>query len=288
MVYYSRSDWGAAPAKSITPWKPGMPTSLTVHAVGGAVGEQSNYLTTVKSIQSHAFGKGLSDIDYNFLVSYTGDVYEGRGPGVQSGAQGVGNDDSMSVCYLDYGDGDVPFTDAAKNAIMGLRAAHVHGGGSAPIHPHRYWNGPNTAAGHGEYVTSCPGDEISAWCNSNPTLGGAGTPPSPPPPQAQEDVDVSAQLWYPLDKRVHRWWVDPNTGHLQHMYAANAVENMTVKYGKGQIGPLDPTQAVCAMIVPETLGSAIDVTAIAPTGWVVRWHYQPNLGWVVVPTAPAV
>jgi len=169
MVYYNRAAWGASAPKSAPQgWAAGLPNSLTVHAVGAVVGEKPDYLATVKSIQEHAFGKGLSDIDYNYLVDYHGNIYEGRIPGARSGAQGVGNATSLAVCYLDNGDGDVPFTDAAKNAILSLRAQHVVGGAAAPIHPHRFWNNPNTAAGFGQYVTNCPGDEIAAWC-ANPT-----------------------------------------------------------------------------------------------------------------------
>lgn len=165
MAYYTRAQWGASPPlKAPTPWGAGMPNSLTVHAVGANVGLKPDYLTTVKSIQTHAFAKGLSDIDYNYLVDYQGNIYEGRIPGSQSGAQGVGNTSSLAVCYLDNGDGDVPFTDAAKLAILSLLAQHVHG---TVIHPHRDWNTPNVQGGHPEYVTSCPGNEIAAWC-ANP------------------------------------------------------------------------------------------------------------------------
>lgn len=127
-----------------------MPNSTTLHAVGANVGLRDQYLASVKSIQAHAFSKGLNDIDYNFLVDYHGNIYEGRGADVESGAQHVGNPSSRSICYIDNGDGDVPFTVEAQRAIRSLQVG--------TIHPHRYWNNG------GQYDTNCPGDELANWC----------------------------------------------------------------------------------------------------------------------------
>jgi hypothetical protein len=160
MTFVTRAQWGAAPPKATTAWAAGQPTSVTVHAVGSTVGLHEDYRADVLGIQAHAFAKQLSDIDYNFLVDAQGDVYEGRGSRVQSGAQHVGNDESLAICYLDFGDGDVPFTDAAKLAIVDLRDKHVPRG---RFLPHRFWNQFDTT---GEFATTCPGDEISAWCDA--------------------------------------------------------------------------------------------------------------------------
>ena len=162
--FYDRSEWGAAPAHSITYFAPLLPNSVTVHAVGAPVGVRDEYLATVKGIQTHAFGKGLSDIDYNYLVDLHGNIYEGRGGDRQSGAQHVGNTTSLAICYLDLGDGDVPFTMAAKRAILNLRDLYAPGGA---VHPHRWWNNG------GKFDTNCPGDEIAAWC-ANPVVDDQG------------------------------------------------------------------------------------------------------------------
>lgn len=55
----------------------------------------------VRNIQKyHQDVKGWHDIGYNFLVAYTGDVYEGRGWGI-IGAQALNyNDKSMGICFI--------------------------------------------------------------------------------------------------------------------------------------------------------------------------------------------
>lgn len=164
MTFYTRGDWAASPPRSTpTPFGPNLPNSVTVHAVGAPLAEKPEYLATVKAIQNHAFQKGLSDIDYNFLVDLHGNIYEGRGGEVRSGAQHVGNSTSLSVCYLDNGDENIPFTDEAKKAILVLRHGWTANGDASAIHPHRWWNNG------GQYDTNCPGDEIAAWC-ANPVV----------------------------------------------------------------------------------------------------------------------
>lgn len=178
MTYFDRNAWGADPnIRGTSGWPSGKPNSLTVHGVGANVGQRSpaDYFATLRGIQRHAVSKGLSDFDYNFAVDWAGNVYEGRGWGVQSGAHHVGNDESLAVLVLDSGDGDVPFTDACKGAIRWLRDTGCRGG---PIWPHRFWNQFTT-----KYVTSCPGNEISDWC----AAGAPGPNASPEEDDLNED-----------------------------------------------------------------------------------------------------
>lgn len=125
----------------------------------------------VRSIQNfHMDGQGWADIAYNFLVCPHGFVFEGRGWGRRSAANGTnaGNAAYHAVCYLG-GKGD-PFTDAAKGGFRATRDEWERRyGRKANVHPHRYF-----------LATECPGSEITNWISSG--LGG-GSAPAPAPPQ---------------------------------------------------------------------------------------------------------
>lgn len=162
MAFFSRADCGLLPPKSITLFEAGQPTTATVHWVGSSgIAVQDDYRALWRSIQQHAFSKGLVDIDYNFGVTWQGDVLEGRGLQRQSGAQHYGNRTSLAICYIEA----KPLTDAAKAAIERLANGML-------IHPHNYWNKYTNI-----YQTSCPGPEITAWCNG---------------PHYQQEDDMSA------------------------------------------------------------------------------------------------
>lgn len=244
MTYYPRALWAASPPKSTTPWPDGQPTSVTVHWVGAPLGEKPHYLPNVKSIQTHAFSKGLSDIDYNFLVDMWGNLYEGRGWDVRPGAQHVGNSTSLAVCYLEP-DG-LRFTAAAKNTILELAQRK-------PIRAHNSWNNG------GQYDTSCPGPNITAWC-LNPSDGVE--PPPPPSATIEPTREIDNMVWYPVDKFWHVWWVG-ELGSLQHNYGPSQTENMSTKYLNGlKFRPQD----VKAAIRPDTFGTWIDVRAVDSIG----------------------
>lgn len=277
MTYFNRASWGAsAPRGTQTAWQPGFPNSLTVHAVGAPLVEQDNYLGTVKNIQTHAFGKGLSDIDYNYLVDLHGNVYEGRIPGKRSGAQGVGNIASLAVCYLDYGDGNIPFTDAAKTAILNLRNTYVVGGATAPIHPHRYWNPFNLAAGHGDYVTDCPGGEIADWC-ANPT---ASTPvaPTPLPPKPKRSAtrgkNKMDSMYYV--GAAHVFWISKN-GHLQWF---NGTKTVDLTRAKGLNESFSLEKGAVATLNEATLAMEVSTVSAADDG-LLQWRKVGGGDWSV-------
>jgi hypothetical protein len=105
--------------------------------------------------------EGYSDIAYNFLVAPNGTVFEGRGWGHQSGAQGPGNPSSIAFCYL--GGPTTPLTVAARESFAWLNA-RVPGA----VHPHSHW-----------LATACPGPYVKAFID-------AGIPP----PTGTGDDDV--------------------------------------------------------------------------------------------------
>jgi len=165
MQIITRDQWGAAaPTGPLDAWPGGQPTSWTLHYEGVDIDpDLPDYADRVRSIQGFHQRNGYYDIAYNWLISGTGLIYEGRGWDLRSAAQSNGNRTSMAVCYL--GGPNTPLTDAAKAAINWLI-------GQRPMDvlPHRHW-----------IATACPGEQVSLWLDAGrPDAGGI--PPAPPAP----------------------------------------------------------------------------------------------------------
>lgn len=104
----------------------------------------------------HTNGRGYQDIAYNFGVCPHGYVFEGRGPGVKSGAQlGNINNQTYAWCYIG-GAGD-PFTPQAGLAVTEETTTSY---GLLTTRDHSTWA-----------KTSCAGESIRAavreWNNGN-------------------------------------------------------------------------------------------------------------------------
>ena len=120
MKFVSRAQWGAQYAKGSGAIA-GPVRGVTLHWEGPKMGAFSHDKCAgkVRTIERfHAVTRGWAGIAYNLLVCPHGYVFEGRGAGVRSAANGTsnigGNDQWYAVCYLGgQGDG---FTDTAKIA----------------------------------------------------------------------------------------------------------------------------------------------------------------------------
>ena len=153
MNIISRDSWGAKPAKNKYS-KLGEVKGLVIHwsAYPIAVGNQAE-MDQAKTIQRlHQVDRGWNDIAYNFLVGDTGQIYEGRGFGNRSAAQGgnsreeinYNNKHYVAVCWL----GGSKATDKPSDkAIESVKWLHEQVGGE--LRPHSSFK-----------QTSCPGD---AW-----------------------------------------------------------------------------------------------------------------------------
>lgn len=116
----------------------------------------------------HLDNRGWCDIAYTSGVCPHGVRFEGRGPGLRTGAQGTndGNRRSYATCYI-AGEGD-PLTAAAKLAFLDEDARL----GGALRWGHRDW-----------HSTACPGEPLYRWKLAGfPRPGGAQPPPNHPPP----------------------------------------------------------------------------------------------------------
>ncbi len=166
MQLVTRGQWGARPPRSVTPLDIDM---ASVHWEGPRMGTFGHDECAAKMRGFQAFhmdSHGWADVAYNAVVCPHGHVFEGRGRGVRSAANGDANANSASyaVCYMG-GEGD-PFTDEAKNAINDA----VEWLGCSRWGVHRDW-----------IATACPGDEITEWVRTGHPRTGT---------QSQEDDEM--------------------------------------------------------------------------------------------------
>jgi len=169
MVFVPRAKWAARPATTSTDITP---VGVALHWEGPHMGTpaHADCAERVRGIQRyHMDTNGWADIAYSAIVCPHGYVFEGRGKGRRTAANGTtdGNQRYYAVCYLG-GERD-PFTDAAQ---AGFRAAID-------------WLGGGKVLGHRDLVaTACPGDEIYAWLSG----GTAPAPAMPAPVHQQKEI----------------------------------------------------------------------------------------------------
>jgi N-acetylmuramoyl-L-alanine amidase len=148
-----RDSWGAKPNKTKFS-KLGDIKGLVIHwsAYPKAIGNQAE-MDQCKTIQRlHQVDRGWNDIAYNFLVGDTGQIYEGRGFGNRSAAQGgnsrqeinYNNKHYVAVCWLG---GSEPTHKPSDKAVESIKWLYSQVGGE--LRPHSSFK-----------QTSCPGD---AW-----------------------------------------------------------------------------------------------------------------------------
>jgi len=105
MTFISRAQWGARAPKSTGNAIGAHPLGVAVHYSEGNLGSSPDSLCDdkVRGIQRyHMDTKGWADIAYTFLVCPHGNIFEGRGTGKGSAANGTtrANLDYYAVCAL--------------------------------------------------------------------------------------------------------------------------------------------------------------------------------------------
>jgi hypothetical protein len=173
--FVSRKAWGARTPRGRTPI-PGGVTGIALHYEGPKTGTfpHSECDNRVRSIQRfHMDNRGWDDIAYTALVCPHGYVYEGRGPGVRTAAQGTnyGNDEFYAVCWLG-GEGD-PFGAASKQGFLDAIAWLRSRGAGRAVKPHSAF-----------HSTGCPGAPIRNWISAGlpkPTTPAPAPQPKPTP-----------------------------------------------------------------------------------------------------------
>lgn len=161
MQFVSRKDWGARAPEKKTGINLGQARGIAVHYSAGDtdLDEHSRCAERVRAIQRmHMNDRGWADLAYNWLVCRHGVIFEGRGWGVRSAANGTneGNAQFHAVCYLDddkAGTQDV--TPEARSALALVIRETWRKGWGAEVKPHSYFKS-----------TGCPGAELRAWISS--------------------------------------------------------------------------------------------------------------------------
>ncbi|MFG2848482.1 peptidoglycan-binding protein [Kitasatospora sp. NPDC048296] len=175
-LYVPRAQWGAPPtAAALLPSAGG----VKVHWIGGpyTTPDHSQCAGEVRAIRQEHLDDPVQhwvDIAYNLLVCGHGYVFEGRGIGHRSGANGNAqlNVDDYAVCAI------VGTNEGNSDALLtGLRDAIDYlqqNGAGGRIQGHR-----------DGYSTDCPGDALENWVHSGAPRpggggnGGTGVPPFP-------------------------------------------------------------------------------------------------------------
>jgi len=225
--FHTRSDWGArVPVCSSTNIRPegdtvhyGGPSPWTgtidrsSPAAFQATADHNRCASILRAWQAyHMDTRGWCDLAYSSAVCPHGHRYEGRGPGLRTGAQGTndGNLRSYATVYIG-GEGD-PFPDAAKLAFLdeGDRFAGLRWG-------HRDW-----------HPTGCPGSPIYAWKTAGFPRPTVAPPPPKPTPQPDEDIMPKPWIVHPISSQSYFLWRDdvliylPTTPDITSAEAAGA------------------------------------------------------------------
>lgn len=176
MQLVTRAQWGAPPTTPAAVMTSAL--GVKIHWIGGpyTTREHAQCAAKVREIRAEHLANKVNrwvDIAYNHLVCQHGYVFEGRGTGHESGANGNQplNRAHYAVCAI-VGTNETP----TPELLGGLRDA---------IELHQAHGAQTEVLGHQDgYNTDCPGDVLEAWVRRGaPRPGSTSTPaPKPAPP----------------------------------------------------------------------------------------------------------
>lgn len=162
MELVTRAQWGARPPRNTTPLRNSDLLGMAVHYSASEydrapeVGLCDDRVRAIQNYHMDAKDHKWADIAYSFLVCHHGDIFEGRGWGVRTAANGTnwGNDHFLAVCFLgaDKVDRD-DVTDTGRQAIT-----------SVIQECRRRVQTATAVYSHSDIkATACPGNELRAW-----------------------------------------------------------------------------------------------------------------------------
>jgi hypothetical protein len=231
-TFVTRAQWGARAPRSSTRISSTV-KGVGLHYEGPTMGSfaHTSCASKVRAIQNfHMDSRGWEDIAYNFLVCPHGYVFEGRGLGKRSAANGTntGNAYYYAICGL-HGVGD-PFTDEAKLGFLACIAMCRRAGAGNEVRPHRWFK-----------ATACPGDPVNNWINAGlPAPGPVPTPTPTPTPVPDDDFKrrVMAKPTLKLgstgqDVRILQGLLAAHAEDLAMWFSANNLDNWV----DGNFGP---------------------------------------------------
>jgi hypothetical protein len=164
MIFVPRAQWGAKqPRHEPKRLRQAGQRGLAVHHSGSqheGRAQHSECAGVVQAIQRfHQDARGWSDVAYSWLACRHGYLFEGRGTGIRTAAQGTnpGNDAWHAVCFL--GDGGTFTRD--EGSVAPLQAAisltRSYNERATLVWPHLRF-----------HSTTCPGGALREWCRQFP------------------------------------------------------------------------------------------------------------------------
>ncbi|XP_030385587.1 peptidoglycan-recognition protein SB1 [Scaptodrosophila lebanonensis] len=155
-----RSSWGAASARTPSRIRGAVDYVIIHHSDNpGGCSSSQQCQRMIKSIQTdHQGRRRFSDIGYNFIVAGDGNVYEGRGFGLQGSHAPNYNRNSIGIVFLGSFESQAPSSQMLQNAKDLIAKAKADG----------YLKDNYTLLGHRQTkATACPGtalyNEIKTW-----------------------------------------------------------------------------------------------------------------------------
>ena len=256
MRLVTRAQWGARPPDGA--YSTINSTVTTGHwegpnLWGTAIGSHDSCAPKVRAIQDyHMDQNGWTDIAYNAVACPHGYVFEGRGPGRRSAANGTNsaNDQSAVCCYLG-GEGDL-FTVEGQQAMTDAAA----------------WLGDPMQKGHRDWIaTACPGDVIYGWIKSGSAPGPPSSPPqspgsAPPFPYPGDHYLGQARP----DPKCHSGYYPSDQPHVSAWQGQMAARGWGISVD-GSYGP--QSEGICRQFQAEK-GLSVD-GLVGPQTWGTTW-----------------
>lgn len=205
MTLVTREQWGARPPAGSINTISAHPLGVAVHYEAVNVGNATHVTCEqrVREIQSFHMGlRGWSDIAYNYLACQHGYLYEGRGTGKGSAANGTtqANLDYYAVCGL-IGPTDVPTPQLVTAIGDGINLCRAASAG-------------NLVVGHRDlFATACPGAALYKLVQGKQWSGFVTPAPAPvkpapvvaPKPATHVTLAVDGVFGVTTRKRFQQW-----------------------------------------------------------------------------------
>ncbi|MFN1193267.1 peptidoglycan-binding protein [[Kitasatospora] papulosa] len=167
MKIISRAAWGAS-AWNGTPYEVALSrrSEFFVHYDGGSHVKRTGY-AIMRAIEAQHIAKGWSGVGYNFVIDQAGNIYEGRGWGLQGAHCPNHNVTGIGVQFAIGGD-----QEPSAKALAACRALYTEAC--------KRTGRTLAKRGHKDgFATLCPGTKLYAWVKAGMPAGAYEPAPNP-------------------------------------------------------------------------------------------------------------
>jgi hypothetical protein len=266
MDYVRRASWGAPPTTpaAVMPEANG----VKIHWLGEKAyrtGEHAHCPAKVRAVRKAHLDhptEGYVDVAYNLLVCGHGSVYEGRGPGYRSGANGnrTLNTGHYAVCAL-LGVGETP----SPELLGGLR--------DAIDLLQQFGAGPELLGHRDGYATTCPGDDLENWVKQGAPRPAAPETPAPTPPPVVTPPPPPPAPAIPSGPGPGAYLAQGHTGPMVRQLQQRLHDRGWRITVDGDFGPA--TRAVVVAFQQDSTAHGWPLTAdglVGPKTWHTLWN----------------